>query len=334
MRRRHTFLVSTGLAIALVGLLFGSVSATYPGAHNGRIAFGQRAADGSSNIFSVLPAGNGLQQFTTGSGNHLCPAWSADGRTIAYCSDVGGSWEIWTMHSDGSKQRQLTHLGGFATFPDFSPNGQNVVFGGVEGADDHTEIYVVDASDGGGLRALTSCAGFGGGCFNDTPAWSPDGTKIVFVHADDYDEVADAPVNLQVWVVNADGTNGHPLTSDPTFKDQVPDWSPDGSKISYHAGLSGTGGIYVMNADGSDQHQLAGCAPLDPTPCPVGDDFGTAWSPDGTKILYLSDLRGIGINDRPVMMMNADGSDQHRLTTTPGLYAVPAWQPVSRGHGT
>jgi len=330
--RKRSILLSVGLAATLVGLVLGPGSASYPGRHNGRIAFGARAADGSSNIFSLRPDGTHQKQLTHGSGNHLCPAFSADGHTIAYCSDVGGSWEIWTMHANGSHQRQLTHLGGFATFPDFSPNGKKIVFGGVEGTDEHTEIYVVDARNGDGLRALTSCAGFGDGCFNDTPAWSPDGSKVVFIHADDYDEVADASVNQQVWVVNADGTNAHALTSDAPFKDQVPDWSPDGSKIAYHAGFSGTVGIYVMDSDGSHQHQLAGCAPLDPTPCAQGDDFGTAWSPDGTKILYLSDLRGIGINDRPVMMMNADGSDQHRLTTTPGLYAVPTWQAVAPVH--
>ena len=179
----RSLLLSIGLAAALAGLTLAPVAASYPGHHNGRIAFGIRGADGA-NIFSVHPDGTGQKQLTKGTGFHLCPSFSADGRTIAYCSNVSGSWEIWTMRANGSKQHQLTHLGGFATFPDFSPDGKTIAFGGTEGADEHTEIYAVDAKTGGGLHALTSCAGLADGCFNDLPVWSPDGTRIAFMHGD------------------------------------------------------------------------------------------------------------------------------------------------------
>ena len=136
---------------------------------------------------------------------------------------------------------------------------KTIVFGGNEGADPITQIHTVNAKTGGDLHTLTSCAGFGEGCFNDLPVWSPDGTKIAFIHADDFDFAADTPVNEQVWVMDADGGNPHALTSDNVPHDQVPDWSPDGSKIAYHAGGFGDGGIWVMDADGGNQHQLSGC---------------------------------------------------------------------------
>jgi len=329
MRRMRSLLLSLGLAAALAGLTLAPVAASYPGQNNGRIVFGVRGADGA-NIFSILPNGKGQKQLTKGPGFHLCPSFSADGRTIAYCSNVSGAWEIWTMRANGSKQRQLTHLNGFATFPDFSPDGKTIVFGGNEGADPITQIHTVNAKTGRDLHTLTSCAGFGEGCFNDLPVWSPDGTKIVFIHADDYDFVADAPVNEQVWVMDADGGNPHALTSDNVPHDQVPDWSPDGSKIAYHAGGFGDGGIWVMDADGGNKHQLTGCVTGAPSPCAQGDDWGTAWSPDSTKIAFLRDLQAIGIADRPIYVMNADGSHQHRVTAAPGLHAVPAWQPIGR----
>lgn len=325
MRRTRPILLSVAIAALLASATLGSVSATYPGATNGRIAFGVRAADGSANIFSAQPNGTALQQLTHGPGNHLCPSYSADGHQMAFCADTSGAFEIWTMKPNGTKQQQLTHLGGFATFPDFSPDGTKIAFGGTEGADPNTEIYVVSAATGGGLQALTSCASFGPGCFNDTPAWSPDGTSIVFIHADDSTD--DGAINSQVWVMDADGQHPHPLTATDAPKDQVPDWSPDGSKISFQSGGFGNGGIWVMNADGSDQHQLTGCDPSATTVCADGDDFGTAWSPDGTKIAFLRDLRAAGGAGRPVYVMNADGSDQHRLLAGSSLQAVPAWQP-------
>src|SRR5262245_14405561 len=88
MSRKRLLALAMGLAAILTATSLAPVLATYPGAVNGRIAFGVRAADGSSNIFSAMPDGSGLRQLTTGAGNHLCAAYSADGKQIAYCSDV------------------------------------------------------------------------------------------------------------------------------------------------------------------------------------------------------------------------------------------------------
>src|SRR4029079_15186623 len=163
MRRVRSLLLSIGIAAALAGLTLAPVSASYPGHQNGRIAFGVRA-DGGSNIFSMRPHVTGLKQLTSGPHFHFCPSFSADGRKIAYCSDVSGAWEIWTMKANGSKQRQLTHLNGFATFPDFSPDGKKIVFGGTENGAENTTIYTIDAKTGGDLHALTSCVGFDPNC--------------------------------------------------------------------------------------------------------------------------------------------------------------------------
>jgi Tol biopolymer transport system component len=305
------------------------VLATYPGAENGRIAFGVRAADNSANIFTAEPDGTGLRQLTHGAGNNLCAAYSADGQQIAYCSDKSGAFEIWAMKQNGKKQHQVTHLNGFSTFPDFSPNGSRIAFGSFLDAVGSDEIYVVNASNGLGLTQLTDCPGVGTYCMNAFPAWSPNGRQIAFIHAEQFDGDGN-PLDSQVWVMDANGGNKHALTTDAPFKDQVPDWSPDGTKIAY---ASGPSGIWVMNADGTDQHQLSGCGPSDPTPCATGDDFGPAWSPDGTKIAFLRAFQGLGINSRPVFVMNADGSDQHQLIAGQSLQAVPSWQARGVGAG-
>ena len=312
-------------AMFLIGATLAPVSAADPGATNGRIAFGTRAADGSFNIQSVMPNGTGLTSITTGPGRHLCAEYSPDGRQLFFCADTSGAFEIWTIKQNGAKPTQLTHLGGFATFPDVSPDGSKVAFGGWVGEPANDQIFVVDAATGEDLVQLTSCPAALPNCFSSFPVWSPDGSKIAFSHADGFD-ANDNPLNEQIWVANADGSGGHPITTGPAPKDQVPDWSPDGRKIVFSNGYAGSGGIWTINVDGSGARQLTGCTASDPTPCPRGDDWGTAWSPDGTKIVFLRDLTSIGILDRQVTVINVDGTRARAVTTTPGLHAVPAWQ--------
>lgn len=316
MSRMRPILVSSVVALLLSGLALSTVSATYPG-DVGRLAFAIFGADGNVDIHSVLPNGHADRLLTTDPGFDACPAYSADGQQIAFCSNRSGAFEIWAMSKTGANQHQVTHLGGRAVFPDWSPDGSRIAFSGAEGTDPAHEIYTVDAATGGDLTALTSCAGYGAGCFNDYPAYSPDGTRVVFIHADDRDANG-TPVNEQVWVMNADGSAKTQLTSDAVGHDQVPDWSPDGTRIAYEDGDFGSSRIFVMNADGSGEHQLT----FGP-----GDDLGPAWSPDGSRIAFVRDL---GTPDRPVMVMNADGSNQHAVHPG-GLQLVPAWQPLGGG---
>jgi TolB protein len=285
--------------------------ATSGGATNGRIAFGMNVG-GNTDVYSVLPNGRDLRRLTDDPGFDACAAYSADGQRIAYCSGAaGGPVQVWTMKQNGTDKQQVTHMTGPAIFPDFSPDGSKIVFSAKPAGSPTRDIYVI-GSDGSGLTRLTSGVGTGNNAY---PAFSPDGSKIVFN--------SDRSGTWQVWVMDSSGGNQTQLTFDSLPKDQVADWSPDGSKIAYLADTHGTpdagpswGDIWVMNADGSQQHPITNGA----------TDYGTAWSPDGTRIATLD------WPSRTVYTLDAvDGSDREAVHPGPGIQFVPGWQPRGTG---
>lgn len=188
------------------------------------------------------------------------------------------------------------------------------------------------AADGTKLRRLLRNA--------SSPAWSPDGRRILFVSSRSGDD--------EIYVARADGRGVKRLTRKPGL-DLRPDWSSDGRRIAW----SHDGAIWTMNADGSDQRVVVAKAQpwhehVTPTwhrgtivyasnrvssfnlelfavPARrltftkgghgrLGDDGMPDFSPDGRRIVYSSNRDQQG----EIYVMNRDGSRQRRLTRTPG----------------
>jgi Tol biopolymer transport system component len=139
--------------------------------------------------------------------------------------------------------------------------------------------------------------------FQVEPAWSPDGTKFVFVSRRDG--------RFHVYVMNLDGTGVRRLTSSEK-DDHNPAWSPDGTKIVF----SREGALFVTPAAGGSARR-------------VGRGFGNAtdpvWSPDGRLIAY--DYRRPGFQNRELYVMNADGTRIRQLTDIGRTSAFPTWSP-------
>jgi Tol biopolymer transport system component len=110
-------------------------------------------------------------------------------------------------------------------------------------------LHVMNA-DGSGKRTLTRNA------FNvGPPAWSADGQKLAFERRVDGNGQCGSNCNVEVHVMNADGSNERNLTRNPAW-DTSPVWSPGGRKIAFVSTRDGRPAIYVMNADGSRQRNL------------------------------------------------------------------------------
>jgi Tol biopolymer transport system component len=169
----------------------------------------------------------------------------------------------------------------------------------------NSDIYIMDANGGTDVQRLTTDP-----AYEDFPAWSPDGTQIVFASYRDGDS--------DLYVMDADGGNVEQLTDVGTGAwDHNPTWSPDGTRIAFRRTLciSCNSYIYVMDADGGNVHQ-----PMD-----AGNwsDTSPTWSPDGTRIAFARFQDGYAA----LYVMGADGTNVQQLTDVPGIDDSPAWSP-------
>jgi Tol biopolymer transport system component len=147
---------------------------------------------------------------------------------------------------------------------------------------------------------------------NSRPAWSPNGSRIAFVSRRDG--------NSEIYVMEADGTRQVRVTHNVTT-DVDPAWSPDGSRIAFATvDYEPSGGIQVMNADGSELHRLTSNTDL--------NAWSPAWSPDGTRIAFAGGAVAPGA--RSIFVMNADGSALTEYSASYNNVSDPSWSPDGR----
>jgi TolB protein len=167
-----------------------------------------------------------------------------------------------------------------------SPDGGRIAYGAAAG------IVVLNLSD----WSSTTVSPFG-----DSPAWSPDGTKLAFAAG-------------ELYVMSVDGSGVTQVTSAVGYVGQ-PSWSPDGLTIAFDcADESGYLDICSIKTDGSSFIRLTS----DP-----GHDSGAAYSPDGLTVAFATSRYGAA---QTIAVMNPDGTGVVQLGG--GLLgAQPAWSP-------
>lgn len=275
----------------------------FPGA-NGKIAFVRASGDDEDpeHIWVMDNDGSNAVQITHGEVWDLRPRWSPDGTKILFerRHDPDGDAQLFVMDADGSNVTQLTS-GAEAVEGTWSPDGTKIAYSTTPNPNTGEEraLFVMDA-DGSNVTQLTFDNRNDAG-----PSWSPDGSLIAFSRIDP--DSGDA----EIFTVNADGTNPVQVTdSDGAAASYNPIWSPDGTQLVFTR-MSGFFWVYRMDADGSDQVELAG---------PTAD--WASWSPDGTLITFVdfSDPDASGI-----WTMSPGGTGAEPLYTTGAVFA-PSWQ--------
>jgi Tol biopolymer transport system component len=285
------------LLIALLNAIY--ALAADPG-KNGRIAFVANL-NGSNQIYTINPDGTDLFQVT-----NLPPAtdgiawfydYSPDGKEIAFGHDMSGRLELYVINADGTGLHQITQEGG--AIPHWSPDGSHIVYS--TGSELGVGVIATIRADGSERKVISS------------PFWeslqaeyTPDGKHIVFT-------TQTGGLVSALWIMDTDGKHQRRLT-DPELAAGALDISPDGKQAVFYTNQNTPkpySNIFRINLNGTGLTRLTSG---------VHNDTQPVFSPDGRRILYMTDPLSPGSSD--IFIMNADGSHK-RLFLEAAL--LPNW---------
>jgi TolB protein len=183
------------------------------------------------------------------------------------------------------------------------------------------DVYTLNA-DGSALTNLTD--NYSG--WDIAPTWSPDGKQIAFLRL--IDPKAEMFSDTQIYVMNADGTDQRPITTEPGDY-RSPEWSPKGAVIAYELWTTSRAGIFLFDI----RHKTTREVFTHPPDAGVDNTNDPAWSPDGTQILFegriyyddaqLEEQKG----GHALYITDVSGNNLRRLTHGPDHFYAGKWSP-------
>lgn len=259
-----------------------------PSPYLGWIAFGY-GEQNSREIMLMHPTSGSRQQITNNGSLEEAPSFSPDGWNLVYASyRTQDGWELYAYDLRRGTERQLTSFDGEAHFPAWSPvpGDTRIIFEGRTSEPAWaTNLWMLDVATGE-LRQLTQ------GGADSRPAWSPDGTQILFgrptadTTRDGFITVNDA---ADIYLLDLSSGEEKNLTETPEINEFSFAWSPNGEWIAYTSArhdanrdgvinLNDSQNLFAIHPDGTETRLLD----LD-----GGTAFSPSWSPDGRFILVL-----------------------------------------------
>jgi TolB protein len=249
---------------------------------------------GKEQIVIMNVDGSDRELITDNQAMNLSPAWSPDGKFLAYTSYVKFFPELYLSSVKKGKTKRLTFNNMLNITPEFSPDGTLIAMS--SSMTGEPDLHFIDVN-GTEVKQITNTLGI-----DISPTFSPDGNLLAFA--------SERAGGLHIFVTDKNGSEPKRLTFSG-YQNDTPSWSPRGDKIVFVKRADGGFNIFTMNADGSQSQQLTNGA---------GNNENPAWSPDGRYIVFSSSRK----SGKNLFLMMWDGSNQMPITTD-NTCKTPAW---------
>jgi TolB protein len=229
----------------------------------------------------------------------ISPAWSPDGREVAYVSFQTQKAVVWIQNLVTGTQRQVANFRGSNSAPAFAPSGQELA--ATLSREGSSQLYMI-GRDGGEPRRLTRSS-----AIDTEPVFTTDGSQIYFV--------SDRGGSPQIYRMAAGGGNAERVTFSGSYNIS-PAISPDGKMLAYVTRQNGAFKLVVMDLGSGT------VTPLTDT----SDDESPSFAPNGRLIIYATRAGGKDL----LMTTTLDGRIKARLLASGLDVREPAWGPYGR----